>query len=103
VSRFQFENSGDDVWILLECGHYVRELEGVKHEDHTCSMCMNPKPLSLWDALEKQAVSLSPAEKKKKRLESREKREVKEALKKVEVKPPKAKGFWWRGKFRREK
>lgn len=108
--RFKFDRTGDDVWVKLDCGHFVREVEGKEDDDYPCGSCNNePKPTA--SSLRKERTESLRQEREKKRkhkdgvkrrlLDRREKIEVEKALQaRIAANSPKPKGFWWRGKFR---
>jgi len=79
--RVTFPQS-DDIWLLLPCGHYVRET-GSPPKCH-CEIPIKPE-----------TRSERYLRRKKARLEAREKKEVETALNESEPE-----GFIWRGTFR---
>lgn len=103
-----------DTWLLLECGHHVRQLHNVLPGQHKCTTCPHtpePEPVQretthgelvlvgkmLRKKRELEDIAKRNEARKKKRLEAREAYEVAIALKKKTVGK---KGFWWRGRFR---
>jgi len=83
TQRVTFPQS-EDTWLLLPCGHYVRETG----DPPTCH-CEKPvKP---------ETRSERYSRRKKARLEALEKKEVEAALNEPKSKPE---GFVWRGSFR---